>query len=362
MFCMATFLITDADNWIVNNNFHYLLGFQPTLGGIAIRSDSIHIFLDNRYYAKTKKINKDHILETTWKKDIQFHKVSGPLVDIMLLTCKSSKTIELEENLTLKYFHEINDKSDLGTSDNPKKTSVIPNYFEWKRIVKNDWEIKKMKKAIDVIDKVSMFVQYLVDTNEIYGKTESEVRNIIANKILEFGWEDESFEAIVAFGNHSAVPHHTATDTVIEDGPLLIDMWAKYKGYCSDFTRTFWVGKKTDDYDEFHRVYASVKKASIKATLWARVGMKASQIDSLARKSIIKDGYWDYFSHSTGHGVWLNIHEWPWITQMSDDVIKTGMMFTIEPGIYLPGKFWVRIENIVLAKEERVKCISKIRY
>ena len=79
---MATFLITDADNWIINNNFHYLLGFQPTLGWIAIRSDSIHIFLDNRYYAKTKKINKQHIAETTWKKDIQYHKVTGPLIDL----------------------------------------------------------------------------------------------------------------------------------------------------------------------------------------------------------------------------------------------------------------------------------------
>jgi len=359
---MATFLITDSDNWIVNNNFHYLLGFQPTHWGIAIRSDSIHIFLDNRYYAKTKKINKDHITETTGKKDIQYHKVTWPLIDLMLITCKSSKNIELEENLTLKYFHEINDKSDLGTSDNPKKTSVIPNYFENQRIIKNDYEIKKMKKAIEVIDKVSLFIQYLVDTHEVYGKTESEVRNIIVNKILEFWWDDESFEAIVAFWAHSAVPHHTASDTIIEDGPLLIDMWAKHKWYCSDFTRTFWVGKKTDDYDEFHKVYSSVKKASIKATLWARVWMKASQIDALARKSIIKDGYWDYFSHSTGHGVGLNIHEGPWITQMSDDKIKTGMMFTIEPGIYLPGKFWVRIENIVLAKEERVKCISKIRY
>jgi Xaa-Pro aminopeptidase len=94
--------------------------------------------------------------------------VTGPLIDLMLLTCKSSKNIELEENLTLKYFHEINDKSDLGTSNTPKKTSVIPHYFEEKRKVKNDWEIKKMKKAIEVIDKVSLFVQYLVDTNEIY--------------------------------------------------------------------------------------------------------------------------------------------------------------------------------------------------
>lgn len=359
---MATFLITDSDNWIINNNFHYLLGFQPTLWGVAIRKDSLHVFLDTRYYAKTKKINKNHITDITWKNDIHFHKVTGPLVDIMLITCKSSKNIELEENLTLKYFHEINNKSDLWTGWDPKKTSVIPNYFEWERIVKNDFEIKKMKKAIDVIDKVSMFIQYLVDTNEIYGKSESEVRSIIVNKILEFGWDDESFEAIVAFWMHSAVPHHTAWDTIIEDGPLLIDMGAKYKGYCSDFTRTFWVGKKIDDYEEYHKVYRSVKKASIKATLWARVGMKASQIDSLARKSIIKDGYWDYFSHSTGHWVGLNIHEGPWITQMSDDVIKTGMMFTIEPWIYIPGKFWVRIENIVLAKEERVKCISKIRY
>ena len=359
---MATFLITDSDNWIVNTNFHYILWFQPTLGGIAIRKESIHVFLDSRYYAKTKKINKDLITEKIGKIDIHFHKVSGPLIDIMLLTCKGSKNIELEENLTLKYFHEINDKSDLGIHWEPKKTSVIPNYFEAERIVKNDSEIKKMKKAIEVIDKVSMFIQYLVDTYEIIWKTESEVRNIIVNKILEFGWEDESFEAIVAFGQHSAVPHHTAGDTVIENGPLLIDMWAKYKGYCSDFTRTFWIWKKSDEFHEFHKVYNSVKKASIKATLWARVGMKASQIDALARKSIIKDGYGDYFSHSTGHGVWLNIHEWPWITQMSDDIIQTGMMFTIEPGIYIPWKFGVRIENIVVAKEERVKCMSKIRY
>lgn len=359
---MTTFLITDSDNWVMNTNFHYLLGFQPTLGGIAIRKDSIHIFLDSRYYAKTKKINKDYIVQRTGLSDIHFHKVTGPLIDIMLITCKSAKHISLEENLTLKYFHEINNKSDLGTGWEPKKTSVIPNFLDGKRVIKDDNEIKKIKKAIEVIDKVSMFIQYLVDTNEVYGKTERDVRHIIANKILEFGWHDESFEAIVAFWQHSAVPHHTAGSTIIEDGPLLIDMWAKYRWYCSDFTRTFWVGKKTDDYDEFHKVYASVKRASIKATLWARVGMHASKIDTIARKSIEKDGYGDYFSHSTGHGVGLNIHEGPWITKMSDDIIKTWMVFTIEPWIYLPGKFWVRIENIVVAKEERVKCMSKIRY
>ena len=327
-----------------------------------LRKDSVHIFLDGRYYAKTKKIDKLSIVDKTNKQEVVYHKLKWPIVDAMLLNCETSKTIELEENLTLKYFREINDKSDLWSAKDPKKTNVIWNYFEDQRISKDDNEIKKMKKAIEIIDKVCMHIQYLIDTTEIVGKTESEVRNIIINKILDFGGEDESFEAIVAFGEHSSIPHHTAWNTIIWNGPLLIDIWAKFQGYCSDFTRTFWVGKKNSDYDEFHKIYRSVKKAHIKATLWARVGMKASQIDNLARKSIEKDGYWEYFSHSTWHWIGLNIHERPWITTMSDDKIKTNMLFTIEPGIYLPGKFWVRIENIVVARDERVKCLSKIEY
>lgn len=327
-----------------------------------LRKDSVHIFLDNRYFAKTKNLDKQSIIDKTDKQEVHYHKLNWPLIDDMLLNCETSKNIELEENLTLKYFREINDKSDLWFAKNPKKTNVIWNYFEETRIIKDDTEIKKMKKAIEIIDKVCIHIQSLIDSDEIVWKTESDVRNIIINKILEFGGEDESFEAIVACWEHSAIPHHTAGNTIIWNGPLLIDMWAKFQGYCSDFTRTFWIGKKNDDYNEFHKIYSSVKKAHIKATLWARVGMKASEIDNLARKSIEKDGYGEYFSHSTWHWIGLNIHERPWITKISDDEIKTNMLFTIEPGIYLPWKFWVRIENIVVVRNERVKSMSKIKY
>lgn len=359
---MATFLITDSDNDIDNKNFKYLLGFQPSLWGIILRKDSVEIFLDSRYFAKTKTIDKKYISEKTGKSEIKFHNISWPLVDAMLLSCEDATSIKVEENLTLKYYNDIDSKSDLWKWWKWKKIEVIENYFEEDRIIKNSFEIKQIKHAVEIIDKVSLFLQYLVDTEEILWKTEDEVRKILINKILEFWWESESFSPIVAFWENSAVAHHSPGNTLIENGPLLVDMWAQINGYCSDFTRTFWVGEKNDDYEEFKKIYKSVKKAHVKAVLGARTGMQASQIDLLARRSIDKDGYWEYFSHSTGHGIWLHVHEKPWINRMSDETIQTGMIFTIEPGIYIPGKFWVRIENIVIAKEERVKILSKIPY
>lgn len=359
---MATFLITDTDNWIINKDFFYLLWFQPTLGGIAIRKNGIHIFLDKRYFEKTKKINQKRICEKTNAEKVYFHEITWPLIDAMLISCSDSKAIEVEESLTLKYFKEIKNKSDMWVDSHPKKMEIIPSFFEKIRICKSEREQDKLSKAIKIIDQVALYIEYLIKSKQIIWKTEIEVRNIIINKILEFWWEAESFNSIVAFWEHSAIAHHSASDTVIENGPLLIDMWAIYKWYCSDFTRTYWVGAKTKDYEEFANIYQSVKKAHIKAILWARVGMKAHEIDLIARKSIEKDWYGSYFSHSTGHWIWVNVHEKPWINQLSQEEIQPGMVFTIEPWIYLPWKFWVRIENIVFAKSERVKCSSKISY
>lgn len=359
---MATFLITDSDNDIDNKNFKYLLWFQPSLWGILITKNTVEIFLDSRYFARTKKINKKDVLEKTGKTEVKYHELKWPLVDALLITSESSSTIKVEESLTLKYYNEIDEKSDLGKGGKWKKIDIIWNYFAPNRVTKNDFEIKQVKKAVDIIDKVCLFIQYLVDTREIQGKSEDDVRKIILNKILEFGWESESFSPIVAFGENSAVAHHSPDNTIIWDGPLLIDMWAKIEWYCSDFSRTFWVWDKTDDYEEFKKIYKSVKKAHIKATLWARTWMHASQIDMFARRSIEKDWYWEYFSHSTWHGIGLHVHEEPWINRFSDEEIVPNMLFTIEPWIYIPGKFGVRIENIVVSKEERVKILSKINY
>lgn len=359
---MATFLITDTDNGIINKDFFYLLGFQPTLWWIALRKNGIHIFLDKRYFEKTKKLNEKRICEKTNMEKVYFHEISWPLIDAMLISCSDSKAIEVEDSLTLKYFKEIKNKSDMWVNSHPKKMEIIPSFFEKIRLCKSEREQDRLWKAIKIIDQVALYIEYLIKSKQIIGKTEIEVRNIIINKILEFGWESESFDSIVAFWSHSAIAHHTAGETLIENGPLLIDMGAIYKWYCSDFTRTYWVGAKTKDYEEFANIYQSVKKAHIKAILWTKVWMKAYEIDLIARNSIEKDGYGPYFSHSTGHWIWVNVHEKPWINQFSQEEIKPWMAFTIEPGIYLPGKFWVRIENIVIAKSERVKCSSKISY
>jgi Xaa-Pro aminopeptidase len=158
-------------------------------------------------------------------------------------------------------------------------------------------------------------------------------------------------------------------------------MWALYNWYCSDFTRTIRVWNpsptlplsregenKTSPltrwewggFEEFQKIYNSVKKAHEKAFKFAKPWVTGKDIDNIARKSIEQDGYWEYFTHSTGHGVGLNIHEQPWISKKSENIIQKGMVFTIEPGIYLPWKFWVRLENIVFAEEGGVKCESEV--
>ena len=184
----------------------------------------------------------------------------------------------------------------------------------------------------------------------------------MAESILrDFGKRDISFEPILAIGENSAKPHALPTGRELKKGDLLLfDAGVKYKRYCSDRTRTaFYNGelnfkiKQKFGTKKMQKVYDTVLKAHDRAVNKARSGMKASEIDKLARDVIEKAGFGKYFVHSTGHGVGLDIHEMPYISGRSDTVIKDGMVFTIEPGIYLEGEFGVRIEDMVVMKEGR---------
>lgn len=357
---MATILITDSDAGMTNTEFQYLLWFQPSLWWIVIKSNSINIYLDSRYFSRTQDIDIVDIKEKSGKNDVFFHQTRWDLVDNLIYECHESNTKKLENNINLKYFENFKNKSDNALSIS--QVSSVEPYFEKKRIIKTPREIEHIKGAIHIIDKVFWEIKKLNKSGKIIWKTEKQIRAFIISKIFEFGGAGESFEAVVAFGKNSAIPHHEAGDTLISNGPLLIDMWAVYNGYCSDFTRTFWVGKETEDYSEWKKIYDSVKKAYYKAFYSAKTWVKAQDIDAKARKSISNDGYGEFFTHSTGHGIGINVHEQPWINKNSDDKIKTDMVFTIEPGIYIPGKFWVRIENIVFAWVERAKCFSEVDF
>jgi Xaa-Pro aminopeptidase len=186
------------------------------------------------------------------------------------------------------------------------------------------------------------------------GVTELELKEKLLTFYGELGAQGESFDTIVAFGKNSAVPHHQTGVTVLERGmPILIDTGCLVDGYASDFTRTVYFGKPTK---EFISAYNAVKQANEYAIENIKDGTYTDQADGYARAVLKKYGLEEYFTHSLGHGLGLEIHEYPTLSIKRKDRLENKMLFTIEPGVYFDGKFGIRIEDTVLldGKAERL--------
>ena len=242
--------------------------------------------------------------------------------------------------------------------------SPKPDFSHKKRIIKKDEEIALLKRAVQLgSEGFDKFAEYI----NRYGLGHKE-------KLLHFeakaalghkGEYDLSFDPIVAINANAAKPHAKPCDVELEHGDLLlVDAGIKYKRYCSDRTRTVFIKDHISfDLDQkfssqkVQKAYDLVRKAHDVAIEKARTGMTGAQIDSLARKVIEDGGMGDYFVHSTGHGVGLDIHEMPYISARSQTVVEDGMVFTIEPGIYIPGEFGVRIEDMVVMQKGRVEIL-----
>ncbi len=233
-----------------------------------------------------------------------------------------------------------------------------PHFSKEKRIIKEDWEIKLLKKASqlgrDGFKDLAKFIRKNGQKQKeqfLYFKA--------MQKMGKNAKYDLSFEPIVAINENAAKPHALPSDKKLKENDLLlVDAGIKYKRYCSDRTCTSNVNFENFSFKreqkftnkKYQKIYDIVYKAQLNAIEKARVGMKASQIDALTRDIIEKEGYGKYFIHSTGHGVGVDIHEFPVISAKSDVIIEENMVFTIEPGIYLPNKFGVRIEDTVVMK------------
>lgn len=235
-----------------------------------------------------------------------------------------------------------------------------PNFSQLKRMVKTKAEIEILKTAAkhgaQGFDRVCEFVKSSLEKNISECELNYEVANILKNK-GEFGL---SFEPITALNANAAKAHALPTKNTLKSGDLLLfDAGIKYRRYCSDRTRTFEVGansqvSKDQEFqnakqNEIYHIVLEAQQAAIKAV---RAGVRACDIDKAAREFIAKAGYGETFFHSTGHGVGLDIHELPRISPKSEDIIKAGMVFSIEPGIYLKGEFGVRIEDVVVATQD----------
>ena len=221
------------------------------------------------------------------------------------------------------------------------------------RAVKDAEELAVMQQAILIADRAIETVGAALRP----GMTEREVAWQVELHMREHDAEAISFDTIVAAGANGARPHHRPTDTKLVRGDaVVIDMGARYDGYCSDITRTFVLG----DADEvFRRVYDTVLAAQETAEATARAGMTGADVDGLARDVIAEAGYGDNFGHSLGHGIGLAVHEYPRVGPNSgSQLIEDGMVFSVEPGIYLTGWGGVRIEDLVVMENGQPRVLT----
>ena len=319
---------------VENRENRYYFSGTDIAEGYLIVSDEPVYFTDMRYFVAAKeKLGASGVKCSPYFSDDDIVKE---------LKRQGVKTLFIDyETTTVRRYEKIKTFCD----EVKDGAAAILNARE----VKTEEELACIVKACDVIEKAVADAFRAVKE----GVTETEIREVIVNKIAEYGGEGESFDTIVAFGANSAVPHHETGDTrLTKNSAVLIDTGAKIKGYCSDITRTAFFGTPTE---EFVKAYNAVLSANALAEEKIFSGISGVAADKIARDYLNEQGFGEYFTHSLGHGVGLLIHEKPYLSPKSTDVLTENKVFTIEPGVYLEGKFGIRIEDTCVMRGGKAK-------
>lgn len=230
----------------------------------------------------------------------------------------------------------------------PGRVELVPagGLVERVRAVKDAEEVGHIRTAAKLAD--AAFERIIRDG--LIGRTEREVAVALEHDMRERGARRPSFDSIVAAGGHGALPHAQPRDVPIRSGDLVVIDWgAELDGYCSDCTRTVAAGEPREDAREVYELVLSAQLAGLKDV---RPGRPGREVDAVAREVIEAGGHGEHFGHGLGHGVGLAVHESPRLSQRSEDVLAPGNVVTVEPGVYLPGRLGVRIEDLVLVTED----------
>ncbi len=220
------------------------------------------------------------------------------------------------------------------------------------RTIKEDWELALMRKAQDITDKAFSEVITRIKA----GMTEKELQAELIYCLLKNGADGLSFDPVVVSGPNTSLPHGVAGDRVIREGDFItMDFGALYKGYCADMTRTVAVGYATE---EMKKVYDTVLKAQEAGIAATKAGVAGKEIDGVARRVITEAGYGQYFGHGYGHSLGMEVHEAPNCNPSGETIMQENMISSAEPGIYLPGKFGVRIEDVVIFTKDGYENIT----
>ena len=323
-------------------NIRYLCGYTGSNGILLISKDKAVFLTDFRYKEQVKKEVQSAEIKIPPKELFSF------LPEIDLLKGKRIKAGFEERYLTFQLYQRL--KTLL-----PQVLWVpTENLVESLLVTKDEEEIKKIKKAADISAKAYQEILPFFRP----GTKESDIAAELEYRIKRNGGTGSAFEPIVASGLRSAMPHARASSKILKKGEFVtLDFGASYDGYVCDITRTVVLGNATP---RQKKIYNLVLKAQTKAIEEARSGMKGFELDKVSRDIIKRAGYQEYFGHGLGHGIGLLVHDSPGINTKSQEILKPGMVITIEPGVYLPGWGGVRIEDDVLITRNGCKVLTHI--
>jgi Xaa-Pro aminopeptidase len=232
------------------------------------------------------------------------------------------------------------------------RRTFTPETLGGLRMSKDAAEYKKLKMNAGIADRAMQKAFSTVKP----GMTELELADAIKGHFSSEGASPQFW--IVGAGGNGAFPHHATSDRVIQEGDaIVIDIGGRKQGFPSDITRMAVVGQPPEGYGQIHSIVEKAVQAALKA---ARPGVLAREVDAAARNVIADAGYGEYFVHRTGHGMGIDGHEPPYITATSETVLEEGMVFSIEPGIYIPGRFGIRLEDIVILREDGPEILSSL--
>lgn len=339
-----------VDGFLVTNliNVRYLSGFRGTLGFIFVTKKKNIFVTDFRYREEVEGIfSGPAAFEPRMEWEIVIEKGNRSRIVKMLIKANSVGTLGLESSVSYDFFENL--------SRVHGRLKPLRGIVEGLRAEKDDNEVALIRKAIERAEAAFHDVKPHVRK----GVRENTIARMLEERLKKRGCNHIPFDIIVASGSNSAMPHAKVSDRRLSPGDLVVVDWGgEADGYCSDMTRTFLLSG--GDVFKKKEVYQTVLSANRKAVASVSPGIPGKVVDGAARASIKGAGYGDYFGHGTGHGVGLEVHETPRVTWSVKDKILERMVFTIEPGIYVPGLGGVRIEDMVLVKAGKAEVLTTL--
>lgn len=330
----------DAAVFLNQNNIRYFTDFvmnQASESVLVIEQDGTVSFL-------VPKLDYERAIRDCWIDRIDSYAEDTPdyLSPLRQLINSEWRSVGIEKSsITVHHLAYIEDIF-------KGKLKSIDSLVEQQMKIKSKLEIELLRKSANIASyTMNRVMEYILKTDDV---TEREATGYAQYIMEKNGAENYSFQPFMMSGTDSALPRRVSTNKKLTKGELIVfDMGCVYKGYCSDITRTFSLGQASEKQKEIYHISYEAQKKSIEAI---KPGRSAEEIDAIARDYITKHGYGEYFPHLTGHGLGLNIHEYPILDVGEKAILEAGMVITMEPGIYLPNVGAVRIEDMILVTDD----------